>query len=95
MAHRRKMNVHDMYTAGIEYHAYSRVKNKHGLFGWRYVLCKPLTAEQIQAVKRWENTTISSVSYRYAPEIKYDTIIIWDKCLTVLNNFDCNGGERL
>lgn len=93
MSRRRKMTLADLIDAGISYHNFHRVKNKYGLHGWRYVLDKPLTPEQLQSVKRWENVTTGTAQNRYAPEIKYNTLIIWDKCLTVVNNFDAEGSE--
>lgn len=94
MGRRRKMTVGDMVNARIDYHNFLRVKNKHGLMGWRFILDRPLTPEQLQGLKRWENVTTGTAQHKHAPEIKYNTLILWDKCLTVFNNFDAEGSDR-
>ena len=81
MAKRVKMRLSDMDSAGIYYHNFHRVRRADGLTGWRYVLDQPLTADQIQQLKQWRNVSTGSAVHRYAPEIKYTTLIIWDKCL--------------
>ena len=77
---RKKMQLSDLIAANINYFAFSRVKNAAGVKGWRYVLEKPLTTEQLEAVKKYNNVILSSCAYRYAPELTYSTIIILDKC---------------
>lgn len=80
MARRKKMNLSDMLSAGIEYHNFQRVKNTAGEKGWRYILDKPLTAAQLEIVNGYRNTVVGGCHYRYAPEIQYTTLIILDKC---------------
>lgn len=95
MGRRRKMTLADMTSAGITYHDFHRVKNKYGLLGWLYVLDKPLTRDQFRALHtRWENVTTGTAQHRHAPEIQYSTLILWDRCLTVINSFDAEGSER-
>lgn len=77
---RKKMNHSDLYELGIDYGYSARVKNADGEKGWRYVLDKPLTPEQEKAVRSFKNTIISTATYRYAPEIVHQTIIMLDKC---------------
>lgn len=76
---RQKMQLFDIIALGIDYHAFQRVKDRNGNRGTRYILSTQLTPEQIAAVNRFKNTVISSAMQRYAPEIKYQTIIILDR----------------
>lgn len=78
---RVKMNLPDMYLLNIEYHAFQRIKHPEHGYGVRYVLCKPLNDQQIAAVIKFKNTIMGNCQYRYAPEIKYDTLILYDKCI--------------
>ena len=81
---RQKMNFSDLVNMNIEYHAFQRVHDTMGNRGTRYVLSKPLTAEQIEIINNFKNTVVSSCKYRYAPEIQYSTLIILDKCKKVV-----------
>lgn len=77
---KQKMYLGDMLDAGIEYIDFQRVTNKKtGVKGWRYILENPLTEKQVAIINSFKNTVISSCQYRYAPEIKHDTLIILDK----------------
>lgn len=78
---RKKMNFHDFEKYGVNYIAFQRVKRSDGLRGYRYILEKSLTPEQVNAVKAWHNVTTGECSPVYAPEIKHGTIILWDKCI--------------
>lgn len=78
---RVKMNLSDLYHLHIEYHASQRVKhNLHG-YGTRFILSKPLTDEQLTAVIHFKNTLCGNCHYKYAPEIKYNTLTLYDKCI--------------
>ena len=78
---RSKMNLSDMELHKIYYHASQRIKNRDGIHGTRYILSAPLTPDQIAVIVHFKNTLVSSCSYRYAPEIKYDCLILFDKCI--------------
>ncbi len=79
--YKRKMSFEDIIHLGIEYFAFRRVKCKNGLSGYLYVLDKPLSDGQRKAVSGYKNTVISTCTYRYAPEIKHDSLIILNKCI--------------
>lgn len=76
---RRKANLWDLLRLGIEYHSFARVKNKEGMKGWRYTLCKSLTDEQREVLGMFKNVVLSSCQHRYAPEIRHDVVILTDK----------------
>ena len=79
---RKKATVTDLYLKGIQYHAFQRITNTTTKEkGYRYILCDPLTDEQKEALKQFKNVIISSCSYRYAPEINHDTVILMDKII--------------
>lgn len=59
------------------YHAFQKVKGDKGI-GYRYVLSEPLTQEQKDYLKQYSNVVINSAQHKYAPEIKYDTVILLD-----------------
>lgn len=80
---RIKANVSDLYNLGIDYHAFQRVKRADGTTGTRFVLDKPLTPDQRDALSKFRNVVFSSCSLRYAPEIRYKTIILTDKCINI------------
>ena len=76
---RKKACVWDLLRLGIEYHSFARVKNKEGMKGWRYTLCKSLTDEQREVLAKFKNVVLSSCQHRYAPEIRHDVVILTDK----------------
>ena len=79
---RKKANVSDLYANGIKYFAFSRVTNTNtGEKGYKYILCDPLTDEQKEFLAQFKNVIISSATYKYAPEIKHDTVILMDKMI--------------
>ena len=63
------------------YHDFHRVKDVDGNKGFRYILNKPLTDERRNQLYAFSNVRISSCVHKYAPEIRYDTVILLDKCL--------------
>lgn len=85
MGKRLKMNFWDFDKIGQCYHDFQRVSDNKGNEGYRYTLGKKLTQEQIDIIKSYKNTIISSCQHKYAPEIKYDTVIILDKCIKGVN----------
>ncbi len=78
---RKKIDFRDFGKYGINYIAFQRVKNFNGVRGTRYILDKKLTPEQETAVRSWKNVTIGSATNRYAPEIKYNTVTLWERCI--------------
>lgn len=81
MARRKKMGLSDLLALGISYHAYSRVKTPDGVYGYRYRLDKPPTDEQTAAILSWKNTRTGTAHHRFAPEITYSTVTIFDHCI--------------
>lgn len=67
-----------MIEMGIEYFDFREVSNGEKT-GTRYTLDKPLTTLQRVKLQEYSNVIISSCSYKYAPEITHDTIILLDK----------------
>lgn len=83
---KRKCYVRDLCSLGIVYFASQRVKDPDtGERGTRYVLDTPLTWDQKTALWNYSNVFISSCRHRYAPEIRHDTIILFDKCRKQVN----------
>lgn len=82
---KRKLQLFDMIRAGVDYIAYQRVKDQAGNMGYRYILDKPLSAEQKEYIIGFQNVIVSSAAYKYAPEIKHDVIILLDKCRKPVN----------
>ena len=78
---RQKMNFYDLIDMNINYHDFQQVHDNAGNKGTRYILSNMLTDEQIAKINSFKNTIISTCQYRYAPEIKYQTLIILDKCI--------------
>ena len=62
---------------------YHRVVNNNDktIKGVRYRLANRLTQEQKDYILSFKNTIISDCYLKYAPEIKYDVVIILDKCI--------------
>lgn len=60
------------------YHAFSKVSGEMGS-GYRYVLSNKLTQEQKDYLAQYSNVQIGDAKYKYAPEIKYDTVILLDR----------------
>ena len=78
---RKKANIFDLMKINVEYFKYERVKNSEGKKGTRYTLDKPLNNSQLEHLSKFKNVILSTCNYRYAPEIKYQVLIILDKCL--------------
>lgn len=60
------------------YTKFSKVKNDKGV-GYRYNLKNKLTREQHSYLEQYDNVFFGEAQYKYAPEIKYDTVILLDK----------------
>ena len=70
------------FTDIPEYFDFQRIQRADGLKGWRYLLDRPLTPEEREELpRRWRNLELSGARHRYAPEIRYDAVILWDKCV--------------
>lgn len=78
MARTRRKLYHfkNMLADGINFFDCHPVIAPEGQKGMRYILCDKLTQEQKDRINDYDNTYISYCQYRYAPEIKYDTLII-------------------
>lgn len=75
---KNKLTFSKMIEMGIEYFYFQDVSNGEKT-GTRYTLDKPLTTLQRVKLQEYSNVIISSCSYKYAPEITHDTIILLDK----------------
>ena len=75
---RKKANAWDLPP----YIAYSRVKRTgDGLKGWCYVLERGAKQDDINTLTNlFRNISISTCTYKYAPEITHYTVTLWDKC---------------
>lgn len=81
MAKRRIATIYDLDATGMQYFDFARVRNAAtGERGYRYMLCKPATDAQRQALTWAKNIVWGTAQYRYAPEIVHDTIILLDHC---------------
>lgn len=81
MAKRKIATIYDLDAVGMQYFAFSRVRDKAtGERGYRYILDKPVTDAQRQALAWAENIVWGTAQYRYAPEIVHDTVILLDHC---------------
>ena len=84
---RQKAQLSDLIQNNIYYHAFSRVKDKNGCFGWRYVLDNALSDEQKNNLLKYKNVVFGNCYYKYNPQLKYNTVIVFDKCIKGA----CNG----
>lgn len=82
---RKKANVNDMFNIGVEwfdFHRCQRIDETGKVIkGTRYLLDKPMTEKQKEYLSNFKNVIVSTATYRYAPEIQYQTLIITDVCL--------------
>lgn len=77
MKKRRKLyHFKNLVADGIECCDYHNVTSPTGQKGIRYMLSKPLTSEQKRKLNNYDNVVISYACYKYAPQIKYDTLIL-------------------
>lgn len=79
----KKLNLRDMFVEGLNYVAFSRVtpgRSHNGIGYFRYRLENPLSErEQAILITRYNNIAFGESMFRYAPEIKYQTILVFDK----------------
>ena len=73
----KTLDFYTMIKMGIEYFDFQYVSNGEKT-GTRYILDKPLSTLQRAKLQKYSNVIISSCSYKYAPEITHDTIILLD-----------------
>ena len=60
------------------YTGFAKVTGNKGS-GYRYTLSNKLTREQHDYLAQYDNVDFGIAQYRYAPEIKYDTVILLDR----------------
>ena len=60
------------------YTGFAKVTGNKGS-GYRYTLSNKLTREQHDYLAQYDNVDFGTAQYRYAPEIKYDTVILLDR----------------
>ena len=79
----KKLNLVDMDKEGLIYVAFSRVtaSRSHNNIGYFiYRLEKPLSEkEQATLIAHYNNIAFSESMYRYAPQVKYQTLLVFDK----------------
>lgn len=81
-----KLLITDLHLIGISYFKCDRFKqtiqNKI-FYGDRLTLEKPLTNNQIEYINTFKNTnySIKGCQYQYAPEIQFDVLYLYDKCI--------------
>lgn len=76
MKKRKLYHFSDLINDGIMFFNFMSVKDNNGKKGIRYLLSNPLTEDQKEKLSKYDNVIISSAVYRYAPEIKHDSIIL-------------------
>lgn len=60
------------------YTGFAKVTGNKGS-GYRYTLSNKLTREQHDYLAQYDNVDFGTAQYRYAPEIKHDTVILLDR----------------
>lgn len=80
---RKKANFNDIINQNIEYHASGRVKNVDGVRGTRFILSKAITQAQRNYFMQFKNTLTGTCYNRYNYQLKYDCIILFDKCINI------------
>lgn len=83
---RIKATFFDIINNDIKFFTSQRVKNADGEKGTRFILDAPLTEAQKSALKGYKNIIYSTCYYKYAPELKHNTLIILDKCIKGVQN---------
>lgn len=79
MRKRRKLyHFSDMVKDKIDFFDFSRVVNGNGAKGTRYTLSNRLTDEQREKLSKYDNVIMSECHYKYAQELRYDTLILLD-----------------
>ena len=76
MKKRKLYHFSDLINDKIMYFDFMHVKDGNENKGVKFLLSDPLTESQKEKLSKYDNIIISSVSYKYAPEIKHDTIIL-------------------
>lgn len=78
MTRRRKASFTDLPP----YYKFIRIRNKGtGVRGYAYILDKPLTDSEKEWLLTYDNTEVVLHSCQYAPELKHDAVIVYDKCI--------------
>lgn len=82
MAKREKMTYSDLFYNFMRECAVSqsyRVRNKQGITGTLYKFDVKISDTMKNYIKQWKNTELVIVKAQYAPEIKRNGVIIYDK----------------
>ena len=77
---RIKANMGDLLEMGAGFYRSFRVKAR-GTYGTAFVLEKALTAEQTKRLEAFKNVHTGTTEYICAPEIRRQTIVLFDKCI--------------
>ena len=84
MARKIKLNMYDIYDLGLVWFGSERVKytiNNKVVYGTRYLLDKPINEKQLEFINNFKNVLLGNAIYKYANEIKYQTITLMDKTI--------------
>lgn len=58
-----------------------RLKKHDGTKGWVYKLDRRLDDEERNIIMGYDNTDIGYIVSEYAPELRYNAVILYDKCI--------------
>ena len=79
----KKLNLSDMDNEKLFYFGFSRVTAGHsrnGIGYFIYHLEKPLSEnKQAILIARYNNIAFGEVMLRYAPQVKHQTLLVFDK----------------
>lgn len=78
----KKLNLIDMDAEGIVFVAFSRVTAKcsrNGIGYYRYILEKITDEQKARLNAHYNNIAFGEASLRYSPQIKYQTLLVFDK----------------
>lgn len=62
---------------------YNTAKNRN-YYGYCYLIQLPLTMSQRVELEKYSNVELSTAQYKYAPELKYDTVIIMNNTINTV-----------
>ena len=79
MARKRKFNFVELSNMLGGYTSFYRTTCR-GVKGYAYRVGRKLTEEEKKLILSYDNTSVGSFYYRYAPELSYDGVFIGDKC---------------
>ena len=76
MKRRKLYHFRDLINDKIMFFDFMSVKDANGNRGTRFLLSDQLTEKQKEKLNKYDNVIISSAAYKYAPEIRHNSIIL-------------------